>query len=130
MSDFPVVCGSGTLRVGPGDRTVHFDHRWTDGGVDVDVQFTGAHLLHAAVAACVLNDIYREATDMDVTVHGVRVTARGGFTDTWASTGIDYTVELDSPTEPSVLEQLLAKVDVVAEIPRAIRHGVPVRRIP
>jgi hypothetical protein len=48
-------------------------------------------------------------------------------TDTWASTGITYTVELDSPAEPVVLQQLLAKIDVVAEIPHAIRQGVPVR---
>lgn len=116
--------------MGSGDRTVHFDHRWTDGGVDVELPFTGANMLHAAVAGCVLNDVHREAMDMDIPVRGVRVTASGGFTDTWASTGIDYTVEVDSPAEPSVLEQLLAKVDVVAEIPRAIRHGVPVRRTP
>jgi uncharacterized OsmC-like protein len=92
------------------------------------VSFTGAHLLHAAVAGCVLNDVYREAKDMDVTVHGVRVSAQGSFIDTWASTGITYTVELDSPAEPVVLQQLLAKIDVVDEIPHAIRQGVPVQR--
>lgn len=124
----PVVCESGTFRTGPGDRLVHFDHGWSVGGVDVDVVFTGAHLLHVAVAGCVLNDVYREAKDMDVTVHGVRVSAQGGFSDTWASTGISYTVELDSPADPVVLQQLLAKIDVVAEIPHAIRQGVPVRR--
>lgn len=123
-----MVCASGTLREGLGDHSVHFDHRWTDGGVSVEAPFTGAHLLHAAVAGCVLNDVHREAMDMGVTVHGVRVTARGGFTETWASTGIEYTVEIDSPTEPSELEQLLARVDLVAEIPRAIRQGPPVRR--
>jgi uncharacterized OsmC-like protein len=128
MNEFPVVCASGTFRTGPGDRTVHFDHQWSVSGVDVEMSFNGAHLLHAAVAGCVLNDVYREAKDMNVTVHGVRVSAQGGFTDTWASTGINYTVELDSPAEPIELQQLLAKIDSVAEIPRAIRQAVPVRR--
>jgi len=96
--------------------------------VDVTAAFTGAHLLHASIAACVLNDLYREAEKLRITLDGVRVRARGGFTDDWASSGIEYDVEVDSPADPTSLAQLIALVDDVAEIPRAVRAGGDVRR--
>lgn len=92
--------------------------------------FTGAHLLHASVAACVLNDLYREAAGLGVQLDGVRVRADGGFSDSWSSTGIDYTVEVDSPADAATVAELLALVDTVAEIPRALRRGAVVTRTP
>ncbi|MDG4801320.1 OsmC family protein [Micromonospora sp. WMMD980] len=95
----------------------------------VTADFTGAHLLHVAVAGCVLNDVYREAGALGIRVDGVRVTASGDFdTRTWASTGITYHVELRSPTPADELDRLLERVDEVAEIPRTLRAGAPVRR--
>src|SRR5699024_9293798 len=82
MSDsFPVVCASGTFRNTASDAepATHFAHRWTEGGVDVVAGFTGAHLLHAAVAACILNDLHREAAAIGLRLDGVRVSAEGGF---------------------------------------------------
>jgi anti-sigma factor RsiW len=77
----------------------------------------------------VLNDLYREAAASGVTLDGVRVTAEGGFdTGTWTSTGIAYAVEVDSPAPAAEVDRLLARVDDVAEIPRAVRAGAPVRR--
>ena len=62
MTDFSVECAAGSLRsLSESAPVAHFAHRWTDGGVDVSADFTGAHLLHLSVAACVLNDLYREA---------------------------------------------------------------------
>jgi uncharacterized OsmC-like protein len=76
---------------------VRFPHRWTVGGVTVEADFTGAHLLHLAAAGCVLNDVYRQAATLGIELSGVRVTAAGGFdTGTWQSTGIDYSVEVSS----------------------------------
>lgn len=126
MSDaatgFEVTIGAGTLR-SPSSSVPTMPHRWTPEGVTVDAAFTGAHLLHLAVAGCVLNDLYREAEQLGVVVDGARVHARGGFdTDTWASTGIEYTLEVDSP-DPS------DAVDRVAEIPRAVRTGTTVHRV-
>jgi hypothetical protein len=40
---------------------IRFPHRWIPGGVTVEADFTGAHLLHLAAAGCLLNDVYREA---------------------------------------------------------------------
>lgn len=124
---FEVVAGAGTMRSETG---VRFPHRWTTAGVSVDTEFTGGHLLNLAAAGCVLNDLYREAEPLGIRLDGVRVRATGGFdTTTWASTGITYSVELDSSAPAEELARLLAVVDEVAEIPRALRAGPPVRRV-
>ena len=128
MERFAVACASGSLRTSLQDAAglTHFDHRWTDGGVDVAAPFTGAHLLHAAVAACLLNDVHREAGNLGVPVDGVKVEAEGGFDPDWSSTGISYRIRVDSPADPDALAQLLAVVDQVAEVPRALRAGAAV----
>ena len=96
----------------------------------METSFTGAHLLHLAVAGCVLNDVFREAERLGVIVYGVRVTASGGFnTETWESTGIGYVVDVDSPASAGELDALLEAVDSVAEIPKSIRAGAPVERM-
>jgi uncharacterized OsmC-like protein len=120
---------------------VRFPHRWTPGGVTVEADFTGGHLLHLAVAGCVLNDVYREAAALGIALSGVRVIAVGGFdTATWQSTGIGYSVEVSSDAAADQVEvsadaaadqiaNLLEVVDRVAEIPGAIRAGGSVRRV-
>lgn len=128
MTDFTVECAAGSLRPSDPSEATHFDHRWSADGVAVTAPFTGAHLLHVAVAGCVLNDVYREAEKLGVSVHGVRVRATGGFDQQWSSTGIEYSVAVDSPAEPGELARLLAVVDEVAEIPRAVRAGAEVYR--
>uniref|UniRef100_UPI0025D6FF57 OsmC family protein n=1 Tax=Demequina sp. TaxID=2050685 RepID=UPI0025D6FF57 len=111
-----------------GDGT-HFAHRWTDAGVVTDAAFTGAHLLHLAVAGCVLNDIHREARTLGIPLRGVEVVARGGFDETaWESRGIVYAVTVDADADESAIDALLARVDQVAEIPRAVRAGATVAR--
>ena len=124
---FRVGAAAGSLR-GTG---AHFPHRWTDEGVVVETSFTGAHLLHLSVAACVLNDLYREAHAGGLPLDGVRVEASGGFDpDTWTSTGISYVVTLDSPAPADALDALVVAVDEVAEIPRALRAGMTITREP
>jgi len=126
---FEVTASAGTMR-SDSSAGVRFPHRWTSGGVTVEADFTGGHLLHLAAAGCVLNDIYREAEALGIDVSGVRVTAAGGFDmTTWQSTGIDYSVEVNSDASADKLAHLLEVVDQVAEIPRAIRAGADVRRV-
>lgn len=129
MSDeFEVLVGAGSYR-SDAEQVMHLPHRWTAGGVSVETQFTGAHLLHLAAAGCVLNDVYREARGLGIELDGVRVRAVGGFDpDSWRSTGIEYAVELESPASARELDHLLDIVDAVAEIPRALRAGTTVRR--
>jgi uncharacterized OsmC-like protein len=126
---FEVTVGAGTMMSGS-DAAVRLPHRWTPGGVTVEADFTGGHLLNLAAAGCVLNDVYREAAALGIEVNGVRVTASGGFdTATWQSTGIGYSVEVSSDAAADRLAHLLEVVDQVAEIPRAIRAGASVRRV-
>jgi uncharacterized OsmC-like protein len=125
---YTVSVAAGALR-SESEEAMRFPHRWTAEGVTVLGAFTGAHLLHLSIAGCVLNDLYREAAASGVDLRGVRVSAGGGFdTDTWASTGITYSVEIDSDASTDELARLLATVDEVAEIPRALRAGTTVRR--
>lgn len=126
---FKVSVGAGTMMSASGGA-VRFPHRWTPGGVMVEADFTGAHLLHLAAAGCILNDVYREAAALRIEVTGVRVIATGGFdAATSQSTGIGYSVEVSSDAPADQLDQLLRVVDQVAEIPRAIRAGAAVVRV-
>ncbi|MGW6503613.1 OsmC family protein [Nonomuraea angiospora] len=128
VDGFAVVVSAGTFR-SDGEGLVHFPHRWTPEGVAVEADFTGAHLLHLAAAGCVLNDVYREAARLGIPLGGVRVSATGGFdTENWTSTGISYSVMLDSSAPPADLDRLVEIVDEVAEIPRATRAGARVSR--
>jgi hypothetical protein len=125
--DFEVRVSSGSVRANDEAGFV-VPHAWTDAGVVVQGQGTGVHLLHASVAICVLNDTWREARALDVGVDGVAVIARGGFNEGWASVGIRYTVELDSAADDDTRSALLARVDEMAEVPRALRSGMEVTR--
>ena len=90
---------------------------------------TGGHLLHLAVAACVLNDIYREAQRMGIPVDSVSVSADGGFGgDPVVSTGITYSVEVESPAPADQANDLIAYVDQIAEIPNTLERTTEVSR--
>jgi OsmC-like protein len=128
MDDFPVVLTAGSLRADPSTGWL-VPHRWTDTGVVIESQPNGAGVLHVAVALCVLNDTFREAIERRVDVTGVRVSARGEFdAETWESTGITYAVEVQSTRSADEIASLLAQVDRVAEVPRALRAGMSVER--
>lgn len=91
--------------------------------------FTGAYLHHLAVAGCVLNDVYREAANLEMKIDGVRVRACGGFDSvTWASTGIEYDVDIASDAADSDIEYLIRVVDDAAEIPKTLRSATKVVR--
>jgi hypothetical protein len=125
LSPFGVSVTAGTLRAPEG---VALHHQWTEEGVVASPAANGAQVLHLAVALCVLNDSYREAERLGITLDGIAVEADGGFDDEWRSTGIEYSVTLDSTASTVDVERLGAVVDEVAEIPRAVRAGAPVSR--
>jgi uncharacterized OsmC-like protein len=126
---YVVVVTSGDMRP-DSDEGIAFEHRWSPGGVIVQAEFTGAHLLHLAVAGCVLNDVHREAQRLGIGVDGVRVTAWGDFdTETWRTTGIDYTVDVSSAAPRGDMDELLRIVDEVAEIPKALQQDARVGRM-
>lgn len=125
LSSLGVRVTAGTLRASDG---VVLHHQWTDEGVVASPVANGGQVMHLSVALCILNDTYREAQRMGVTLDGVAVEADGGFDDEWRSTGIEYSVTLDSSAPVALLERLGAVVDDVAEIPRAVRAGASVSR--
>ena len=125
LSPQGVRATAGTLRASAG---VVLGHPWTDEGVVAAPATNGAQLLHLSVALCALNDTYREARRLGIDVRGVAVEADGRFDEEWRSTGIEYSVELDSQASVEEQTRLAALVDEVAEIPRVIRAGAPVRR--
>jgi hypothetical protein len=125
--DFAVRVTAGSLR--HDEPAFVLPHAWTDAGIAVEGAGTGAHLFHTAIAACVLNDLFREAQTDGLSVEGVAVVARGEFDDAWGSTGVNYRVEMDSTEDEALLAALLARVDDVAEIPRAVRTGATVVRV-
>jgi hypothetical protein len=127
LSPFGVRATAGSLRDSVG---VVLQHSWTDEGVVADPVMNGAQVLHLSVALCVLNDTYREAERLGLEIDGVAVEADGGFDDQWRSTGIVYSVTLDSRAAMDDLAGLMTVVDDVAEIPRAVRAGAQVRRRP
>jgi OsmC-like protein len=125
LSAFGVRATAGSLRDGDG---VVLPHTWTEAGVVAGPATNGAQVLHLSVALCVLNDTFREAGRLGIAVDGVAVEADGGFDDGWRSTGVEYAVTVDSTASADDLARLLAVVDEVAEIPRALRAGTEVSR--
>lgn len=125
LSPHGVRATAGSLRAEGG---VMLDHAWTDHGVVAEPATTGAQVLHLSVALCVLNDTYREAQRLGIELLGVSVDVDGGFDDEWRSTGIEYSVELDTDASAEELARLRTVVDGVAEIPRALRAGTTVTR--
>jgi hypothetical protein len=91
-------------------------------------EFTGGHLLHLAVAGCVYNDLMREARARGITLSQVKVSADGGFAGhPCASTGIEYRIRVEGDASKTDLEQLVAYVEEIAEVPSVIRLGGQVR---
>jgi hypothetical protein len=114
-------------RLGAGEDFV-LGHVWTDGGIGVEADGTGAHLLLVSVGVCLVNDLYREASP-GIQVDGVLVRVSGDFdAGSWSSGAIAYDVEVDSPEEETTLRSLLDRVDAVAEIPQVVRGEVTVSR--
>lgn len=90
--------------------------------------FNGGELLHLAVAGCISNDLFREASARGIELTRVAVTVDGGFDGEPAvSTGITYDVEVEGRSSDADLHALIAHVDAIAEIPNSLRRGTAVR---
>jgi uncharacterized OsmC-like protein len=89
--------------------------------------FNGGQLLYLSIAACVSNDVYREAATMGIPVRRVAVEVDGDFPARGAvSTPIEVSVAVESDAGDAAIDALIAEVDRVAEIPNTIRGTVPV----
>jgi organic hydroperoxide reductase OsmC/OhrA len=89
--------------------------------------FNGGQLLYLSIAACWSNDLYREAATMGIELDAVEIMVDGDFPARGAgSTPITVDVAIRAAAPEERIRELLAEVERVAEIPRAIREGPPI----
>lgn len=99
-----------TVRTGPtaigsaGPFTLVTDRPVDAGGGGLG--FNGGQLLNLAVAACVSNDLYREAAARGIHLSAVKVTVDSGY---------------EGDASPLELGDLIRHVDAIAEIPNSLR---------
>jgi organic hydroperoxide reductase OsmC/OhrA len=119
VGDGPTALGQG------GAFTLTVDRPAAAGGGGLG--FSGGQLLYLAIAACWSNDLYREAATMGIELDGVEITVDGDFPARGAgSTPITVDVLVRSSAPEERVRELIAEVERVAEIPRAIREGPPI----
>ncbi len=89
--------------------------------------FNGGQLLYLAVAACISNDLYREAATRGIALRGVAIEVDGDFPARGApSTPIEVTLSVTGDASEAGLASLVDEVDRIAEIPNSIRGTTPV----
>jgi putative redox protein len=89
--------------------------------------FNGGQLLYLSIAACWSNDLYREAATMGIDLDGVEITVDGDFPARGSgSTPISLDVVVRSSAPEERVRELIAAVERVAEIPRAIRDATTI----
>jgi putative redox protein len=100
--------------------------RPTDGG-GRGIGFNGGQLLYLAIAGCVSNDLFREARAEGIALERVRVVVDGDFQgDPPVSTEVTYDVHVAGDATDEELQQLVARVDEIAEIPNSLRWATSV----
>lgn len=124
--EFRNLAGEATAIGSAGPFTLVVD-RPADGG-GLGLGFNGGQLLYLAIDGCVSNDLFREAAARGIRLRTVRVVVRGDFSgDPAVSDPVTYDVELAGDATKEQLEELVAHVDVIAEIPNLVRRGTAVR---
>lgn len=103
--------------------------RPTEGGGG-GLGFNGGQLLYLAVAGCISSDLFRDARAAGIELSSVRVKVRGDFVGEPAvSDEILYEVEVAGDALEDQLQDLVERVDEIAEIPNALRRGTRVRLV-
>lgn len=118
--------GNGPTALGEaGPFTLTVDRPTTVGGGGLG--FNGGQLLYLSIAACLSNDIYREAATMGIDLDGVEITVDGDFPARGAgSTPITVDIAIRTAAPDDQVLALVAEVERVAEIPRTIREAPPI----
>lgn len=91
------------------------------------IGFNGGQLLYLAIAACVSNDLFREADAAGIALESVEVTVDGDFSGSPAvSTQVHYDVRVSGHADEAALRALVEGVDAIAEVPNSLRGGTQV----
>jgi putative redox protein len=124
--EFRNVTGEAAAIGSAGPYTLVVD-RPVDGG-GRSLGFNGGQLLYLAIGGCVSNDLFREANARGIRLTTVRVVVRGDFSgDPAVSDPVAYDVEIAGEATADQLQELVAHVDAIAEIPNSVRRGTDVR---
>ena len=119
------VDGGPTAVASSGAFSVLADRPIASGGRGLG--FNGGQLLYAAVAACISNDLYREAATLGIPLRRVALTVDGDFPAPGRpSTPISVSLEVEGDASEAKLAELVELVDAIAEIPNSMRSTTPV----
>lgn len=89
--------------------------------------FNGGQLLYMSIAACISNDLYREAAARGITLSHVAIDVDGDFPARGApSSPIEVSLTVAGNASENELAALVDEVDRIAEIPNSIRGTTPV----
>jgi uncharacterized OsmC-like protein len=89
--------------------------------------FNGGQLLYLSIAACISNDLHREAGAMGIVVTEVAVDVDGDFPEPGsASTPITVAVDISGDAPEGRLRELLDRVIEMAEIPKSLLGTTPI----
>ena len=87
----------------------------------------GGELLLLSLATCFCNDIYREASNRNITVSGVEVEFTGEFgAEGESGSNFTYTANVMSDAPPADIEALINYTDQIAEIHNTLRKGLSI----
>jgi uncharacterized OsmC-like protein len=123
--EFRNVAGEAAAIGSAGPYTLVVDRPADAGGRGLG--FNGGQLLYLAIGGCISNDLFREAAGRRIQLTSVRVVVRGDFRGEPAiSDPVLYDVEVNGDATPEQLEELVAHVDAIAEIPNSVRQGTEI----
>ncbi|HXD11172.1 MAG TPA: OsmC family protein [Anaerolineales bacterium] len=88
----------------------------------------GGELLFLALATCYCNDIYREATKLNIEVARVEVEVNGDFgAPGEPAQNVTYRAQVHAKGSEAEIRALMEYTDTVAEIQNTLRVGIPVK---
>src|SRR5260221_7298608 len=88
----------------------------------------GGELLFLALATCYCNDIYREATKLNIQVERVEVEVNGEFGAAGEpAQNVTYRAQVHAKGTEEEIDALMEYTDTVAEIQNTLRTGTPVK---
>jgi uncharacterized OsmC-like protein len=87
----------------------------------------GGELLLLALTVCYSNDIYREASKLNIPITRIEVESKGQFgAEGQPGENFQYEVRIVSPAPPETIDHLILITDQVAEVHNTLRKGLRV----
>lgn len=104
-------------------QEIHIAPKATGYGSSVN----GGELLMLALGTCFCNDLYREAKKKNIIISNVEVHVAGEFgAEGEGGTNFQYQAKVTADAPQTVIEELIAYTDTVAEIQNTLRKGIRV----